>query len=109
MDHWCYICLVVVMLPGLFIASLWSPAGKGLTSWLSFVMLNFVFVTFQCGVLGQVWCLNVLVPDLSLFYYFQGNSTKTATRVFHYALTFKEQQKLWCAQIKHMTINMVFN
>ena len=27
-------------------AALWSPAGKGLTSWLSFVMFSFVFVTF---------------------------------------------------------------
>ena len=26
----------------LFIAALWSPAGKGLTSWLSFVMFNCV-------------------------------------------------------------------
>ena len=30
----------------LFICALWSPAGKGLTSWLSFVMLNCEFVTF---------------------------------------------------------------
>ena len=29
----------------LFICALWSPAGKGLTSWLSFVVSN--FVTFQ--------------------------------------------------------------
>ena len=27
----------VVMLSCLFIAALWSPVGKGLTSWLSFV------------------------------------------------------------------------
>ena len=30
----------------LFIAVLWSPAGKGLTSWLSFVMSNCEVVTF---------------------------------------------------------------
>ena len=30
----------------LFICALWSPAGKGLTSWLSFVMSNCEFVTF---------------------------------------------------------------
>ena len=30
----------------LFIAALWSPAGKGLTSRLLFVMFNCVFVTF---------------------------------------------------------------
>ena len=34
------------MLPRLFIAALWSPAGKELTSWLLFVMFNSVFVTF---------------------------------------------------------------
>ena len=39
----------------LFIDALWSPAGKGLTSWLSFVMFNCEFVTFplvswvRCG------------------------------------------------------------
>ena len=31
MDH---LCLVFLMLLRLFIAALWSPAGKGLTSWL---------------------------------------------------------------------------
>ena len=31
----------------LFIVALWSPAGKGLTSWLTFVMSNCEFVTFS--------------------------------------------------------------
>ena len=31
----------------LLINALWSPAGKGLTSWLSFVMSNCEVVTFQ--------------------------------------------------------------
>ena len=32
-------CLVFAMFcAGLFICALWSPAGKGLTSWLSFVV-----------------------------------------------------------------------
>ena len=31
----------------LFIESLWSPTGKGLTSWLLFVMSNCEFVTFS--------------------------------------------------------------
>ena len=30
----------------LFVDALWSPAGKGLTSWLSFVMSNSDVVTF---------------------------------------------------------------
>ena len=38
MDHLCYLCIVFVMLSRLFIAALWSPEGKGLTSWLMFVM-----------------------------------------------------------------------
>ena len=63
-DHLCYFCFVFVMLLRLFIAALWSPAGKGLTSWLTFVMFNCVFVTFPCGILGQVWYLIVLIPDL---------------------------------------------
>ena len=52
------------MLSRQFISALWSPAGKGMTSWLSFVMLNCVFVTFPCGILGQVWYVIVSIPDL---------------------------------------------
>ena len=70
MDHLCYLCLAFVMISHLFIAALWSPAGKGLTSWLLFVMFNFVFVTFPCGILGQVWYLIVLIPDLCCLSYF---------------------------------------
>ena len=54
MDHLCYLCLVFVLLSRLFVAALWSPAGIGLTSWLSFVMLNCDFVNFPCGMLGHV-------------------------------------------------------
>ena len=39
MNHLFYLCLVFVMLSHLFIAALCSPEGKGLTSWLLFVML----------------------------------------------------------------------
>ena len=60
---------VFVMLSHLFIAALWSPAGKRLTSWLSFVMLNCVFVTFSCGILSQVWYLIVSIPDLCHFFF----------------------------------------
>ena len=31
MDHLCFLCLVFLMLLRLFIAALWSPAGKGLS------------------------------------------------------------------------------
>ena len=63
-DHLCYLCLVLFMLSHLLIAALWSPAGKGLTCRLLFVMFNCVFVTFPCGILGQVWYLIVSIPDL---------------------------------------------
>ena len=44
MGHLCYLCLVIVMLLRLVIAALWSPAGKGLTSWLLFVMFIVVLL-----------------------------------------------------------------
>ena len=41
------LCLLHVCLcERLFICALWSPAVKGLTSWLSFVVSNCEFVTF---------------------------------------------------------------
>ena len=49
--HLCLLCLC----KRLFICALWSPAGKGLTSWLSFVVSNCEVVTFplvswvRCG------------------------------------------------------------
>ena len=58
------------MLSRLFIAALRSPAGKGLTAWLLFVMFNYVFVTFPCGILGQVWYLIVSIPDLCRISYY---------------------------------------
>ena len=50
-------CLVfaICLCARLFICALWSPAEKGLTSWLSFVVSNCEFVTFtlvswvRCG------------------------------------------------------------
>ena len=57
-------CLVFAMFCArLFICALWSPAGKGLTSWLSFVV-SFVSCLFPIGILGQVWYLIVSIPDL---------------------------------------------
>ena len=70
MDHLCYLCLVFVMLSRLFIAALWSPAGKGLTCLLSFVMFNCVFVLLPCGILGQLWYVIVSIPDVCHLSYF---------------------------------------
>ena len=66
----------------LFIAALWSPAAEGLASWLLFVMFNCVFVTFPCGILGQVWYLIVLIPHLCHLSYFE--RVKKASFLQHY-------------------------
>ena len=60
MDHLCYLCPVFVMLLRSFIAALWSTAGKGLTSWLSFVM--FVFLSLSLVV-------SALEPSVKIFYW----------------------------------------
>ena len=77
LSRWYFFCgsfvlfmSVFVMLSCLFIAALWSPAEKGLTSLLLFEMLNCVFVAFPCGILGQVWYLIVLIPDLCRISFF---------------------------------------
>ena len=38
------LCLVFVMLSRLFIAALWSPEGKGLTSWPLFLFVMFIMI-----------------------------------------------------------------
>ena len=58
MDHLCYSCA------RLFIDALWSR--KGLTSWLSFVSSS-----LSLCILGQLWCLVVLIPDLFPLSYFK--------------------------------------
>ena len=54
MDHLCYLCLVFVMLSRQLIAALWSPVGKGQTSWLLFVM--FISVLSLSHVVSWVRC-----------------------------------------------------
>ena len=47
MDHLGYFCLVLLYFHSrLFVNALWSHAGKGLTSWLSFVMSSCDVVVF---------------------------------------------------------------
>ena len=61
MDQLC-LCLVFLMFSCLFIAALWSPAGKRLTLALDGDVYC-IFVTFPCGILGQVWLMIVWFPD----------------------------------------------
>ena len=51
----CSVLCLICLCARLFICALWSPTGKGLTSWLLFVVSNCDFVTFplvswvRCG------------------------------------------------------------
>ena len=56
------------MLSRLFIAALWLPVGKGLTSWFLFVIFNCVFVTFHADPRSGVAldCINFLSLPLFL-------------------------------------------
>ena len=71
------------MLSRLFIAALWSPAGKGLTSWLLLVMFSY-FVSLTCGILVQVWYLIVSFPDLCRLSYFD---LKNKYAAFDFSIT----------------------
>ena len=46
---------------------------------LSYMMFSCVFVTFQCGVLCQVWYLIVSIPDLCIFPYFEESIQSSTT------------------------------
>ena len=59
MDHFCYLCFMFVMLSCLFIAALWSPAGKGLTFCLSCMLC------FLCHF--PMWCDSVDVNTQKCF------------------------------------------
>ena len=55
MDHMCNLCLVFVMLSGL-VVTCWERANL--------FALVCVFVTFPCGILGQMWYMIESIPDL---------------------------------------------
>ena len=57
--------------------TLWSSAGKGLTSWLSFVMSNYEFVTFPL-----ISYLIVSIPDLCNPIYVHHHFTRGSTENF---------------------------
>ena len=51
-----------------------TPAGKGLTHWLSY---PYVFVTLPYGVLGKVRYLIALIPDLCLLNFYEEYKVST--------------------------------
>ena len=70
MDLLCF-CSVLCLLclcARLFICALWSPAGKGLTSWLSFVVST-VSLSLSHWYPGSGVVLIVSIPDLRTLIY----------------------------------------
>ena len=64
-----HVCLIILWC--MFLAALWSPAGKGLAAWISFlfVMLPCVFFHFPIRCLGRVRYLIVSIPNICLLLY----------------------------------------
>ena len=84
MDYVCYFCLVLLCFHAqMFVDALWSPAGKGLASWLSFVMSNYDFVTFplvswvRCG----AWLYLFLIFALFLTLHVNGLNISTCKNI----------------------------
>ena len=71
MVHFCYLCLVCCHAFLSFHISLvvlcWERAGLLARLYLK---CSYVFGTFVCGVLGQVWSLIASIPDICLLTYF---------------------------------------
>ena len=76
MDHFCYLCLVFVMLSRLFIAAFRTPAVS--------CDVYLCFVTFLCGILGRVWYLIVSIPDLYRLSYFKSGRPIVAWPAYMY-------------------------
>ena len=75
MDLLCF-CSVLCLLclcARLFICALWSPAGKGLTSWLSFVV-SAVSLSLSHWYPGSGVVLDVSIPDLCTLTYLENRS-----------------------------------
>ena len=76
MDPFCYFCFVpytVLSVPCSLVVTCWERAD--LLVFLN-VMFSCIFVTFPCGVLGQVWYLIVWIPDLCLLPFFVAHSIR---------------------------------
>ena len=61
------VCHAVMSVPCSLVVTCWERANLLA---LLYVMFSCVFVTFPCGVLGQVWYLIVSIPDLCLLPHF---------------------------------------
>ena len=69
MDLFCYFCFVFVILSSVHCSPTVTCWERADLLALLYVMFSCVFVTFPCGVLCQVWCLIISIPDLCLTYF----------------------------------------
>ena len=71
--------------------------SKGTSAGKSCVIFSCTFVTFLCGVLGQVWYLIVLIPDICLLPYFRLKErlrSQRAANPYLYEKTLSELDKI---------------
>ena len=83
MDILCF-CSVLCLLclcARLFICALWSPAGKGLTSWLSSVVSAVSLPLFHWYPGSGVYLI-ISIPDLCTLTYFDKHAEMTALSKF---------------------------
>ena len=95
-DPFCYLCFtfVFIILSCLFQAALWSPAGKGLTSWLSCVWCFPVFLSLY-HMVSQVRCSTWLHRFLiSAFFTFM-----ILWSAAEFGLESLAVRLVWCCQI----------
>ena len=71
-----------VVIGALRVKSVCNKEHTGLICNMTYVMFSCVFVTFACGVLGQVWYLIVSIPDLCLLTYFYKVPYITSKMIF---------------------------
>ena len=104
----CSVLCLLCLCARLFLCALWSPAGKGLTSWLSFVVSNCEFVTFplvswvRCG----TWLYRFLIfAPLLTFTSFDVKFTRICLE----NVSWIAQQSLWIQHVlsKPCSVNLV--
>ena len=62
-----HVCHAVLSVYCSIVVTCWERAAYLLA--LLYVIFSYVFVTFPCGVLGQVWYLIVSIPHICLLPY----------------------------------------
>ena len=100
MDLLCF-CSVLCLLclcARLFICALWSPAGKGLTSWLSFVVstMSLSLSHWYPGSGVVVDCIDSVLCTLTYFEHYVRLVYQTETTLATYDLKKKKKKKkIW--------------